>query len=268
MLRLTFSGSGFLFLFLLLMFQIGFAEDTNRCPPSECGGTIISYPFRLQNDPVTCGDDQYNLSCENNITVLHLISGGKYHVQAISYDNFTIRLVDASVDKDNCSSIPSFPLTSYDDFFLQGPYVLYKYKQNSETWLEWEMLPKEMISFIKCENAVNSSGYLDTSPCINSSLSHSETVYTYAYVGEITGYDLRDGCSLEMVSLMLPTTDSKSINSSFIEVHSQMAFGFELSWHQINCRNCSMDICYQDINDHIQCPYGPKTGMCCFHPSL
>ncbi|WCJ41420.1 hypothetical protein M5689_022290 [Euphorbia peplus] len=269
MLKLPFSGSGFLFVFLLLMmFQT--SDSAHDCPPSSCGGTNISYPFRLQTDPISCGDDKYTLSCENNFTVLHLFKGGKYYVKAIDYDNFTIQLVDASVDKDDCSSLPSdfpnFPLMYMFSFFFEvedPSYTLFKYRQHSERWSEGERLPAEMINFIKCKNAVNSSVYLDTSPCINSSLSHSETVYTYAYLGEMKGCDLRDDCSLEMVSLMLPTTDSKNRNLSFIEVHRQMAFGFELSWHPINCRHCVLDSCYLDNKDHLQCLNTTK-GMQCF----
>ncbi|WCJ41449.1 hypothetical protein M5689_022318 [Euphorbia peplus] len=232
------------------------------CPPSSCGGTNISYPFRLQTDPISCGDDQYMLSCENNFTVLRQTNGGKYYVKAIDYDNFTIRLVDVGVDKDDCSSLPSFPFP-FDE--KDPSYTLSRYKQNSESGSKWEKLRAETINLIKCENAVNSSGYLDTSPCINSSLSHSETVYTYAYFGLMKAYDLRDGCSSEIVSLMLPiSSDSNNSNLSFIEVHRQMAFGFELSWHPINCRHCEFNSCYLDSKDQLQC--NTTTGMQCFTP--
>ncbi|WCJ41451.1 hypothetical protein M5689_022320 [Euphorbia peplus] len=162
MIKLLFSGYALLFVILLLMFQT--TDTAPDCRPSSCGGTNISYPFRLKTDPVTCGDKEYELSCENNVTVLHPVDGAKYYVKAINYENFTIRLVDAGVDKDNCSSLPS----DYFPHFVEynRPYTLYKYKQKSE----WETLPTEEMSFVKCENAVNSSGYLDTSPCINASL--------------------------------------------------------------------------------------------------
>ncbi|WCJ41454.1 hypothetical protein M5689_022323 [Euphorbia peplus] len=247
MIKLLFSGYALLFVILLLMFQT--TDTAPDCRPSSCGGTNISYPFRLQTDPVTCGAVEHELSCENNVTVLYPVDGGKYYVKAINYDNFTIRLVDRGVDKDNCSSLPSFfPFGSY-----YGPYTFYKYKQKSESESEWEKLRAETINFIKCENAVNSSGYLDTSPCINSSLSHSETVYTYAYFGKIKGYDLREGCALEMASLTSPRRDSETRNISFIEVHRQMAFGFEVSWNLINCRHCKYQMCYLDTKDHLQC---------------
>ncbi|XP_065866264.1 LEAF RUST 10 DISEASE-RESISTANCEUS RECEPTOR-LIKE PROTEIN KINASE-like 2.2 isoform X2 [Euphorbia lathyris] len=235
MVRLIFS----LFI-LVLLFQIGVAAATADCPPSACGGINISYPFRLETDPISCGDNQYNLSCENNLTVLHLLNGGKYQVQAINYDNFTIRLVDAGVDKDDCSSMPSFPLTTSIinyELYTSNRYTCY--------------MSIEELGFIKCQNPVNSSDYLDTSPCINSSLG----MYTYAYIGEMKGYDLRDGCSLEMVSVMQASEYPSwyYMISSFIEVHSEMAFGFELSWHNIYCRNCSEGRCYLDYNGGFRC---------------
>ncbi|WCJ41550.1 PR5-like receptor kinase [Euphorbia peplus] len=199
MVKLPFSGSAHFF--FLLMFQTNMATNTAYCPPSSCGRTNISYPFRLQTDPVSCGDDKYMLSCGNDLTILHLINGGKYYVQAINYKNFTIRLVDAGVDKDDCSSIPSFLLTS-DSFSLGDSYTLYRYEQE-----------------------------------------------------KFAGIDLRDGCSLEMVSLLPKRDDSVGKNSSFIEIHRKLAFGFELSWHNINCRHCSSGLCYQDSKHYFHCQH-------------
>ncbi|KHN05169.1 hypothetical protein glysoja_028067 [Glycine soja] len=78
--------------------------------------TNITYPFRLKGDPKGCGDNRYELACENNVTVLYLYSG-KYHVQAINYNNFTIRVVDPGVQQPNCSSLPRYFLspTNFSD---------------------------------------------------------------------------------------------------------------------------------------------------------
>ncbi|XAR52227.1 hypothetical protein NMG60_11020176 [Bertholletia excelsa] len=70
-------------------------------PPSSCGNILnISHPFRLKGDPEHCGDKKYELSCENNRTVLSSYSG-KYYVEAINYQNYTIRLVDVGIRKGN-----------------------------------------------------------------------------------------------------------------------------------------------------------------------
>ncbi|CAN6562008.1 unnamed protein product [Malus baccata var. baccata] len=45
-------------------------DDRHHCAPSSCGIIpYISYPFRLKHDPDNCGDQRYNLSCEQNRTV-------------------------------------------------------------------------------------------------------------------------------------------------------------------------------------------------------
>ncbi|KAM3729812.1 hypothetical protein ACB098_12G038900 [Castanea mollissima] len=68
----------------------------HTCSASSCGNIHnISLPFRLNTDPENCGDPRYELSCENNHTVLLYLFGGKYFVQEISYNNYTIRIVDS-----------------------------------------------------------------------------------------------------------------------------------------------------------------------------
>ncbi|KAM7481163.1 hypothetical protein LguiB_005746 [Lonicera macranthoides] len=87
------------------------------------------YPFRLKGDPENCGDPRYELACEDdlNLTVLYLNSH-KYFVQAINYLNFTIRLVDATIQKDNCSSLPHYSLTMSD---FKGGDIYSRYKSRT-----------------------------------------------------------------------------------------------------------------------------------------
>ncbi|KAL6187485.1 hypothetical protein ACLB2K_038883 [Fragaria x ananassa] len=108
-------------------------KDGAKCVPSSCGDIHdISYPFRLQQDPEQCGDLNHTLECDhNNITVLRLFSQ-EYYVKAINYDNGTIRVVDPGLEKNNCSSLPRFPLSEY--------------------------------------NFMNCSRYVSTAPCINSEM--------------------------------------------------------------------------------------------------
>ncbi|KAL6311378.1 hypothetical protein AAG906_022969 [Vitis piasezkii] len=80
--------------------------------PSSCGDMRnISYPFRLQDDPPSCGYPEYELICENNRTMINL-HGGTYLVTQINYQNYTIRVVDPRRKKDNCWI--SSPLNSID----------------------------------------------------------------------------------------------------------------------------------------------------------
>ncbi|XP_059446887.1 rust resistance kinase Lr10-like [Corylus avellana] len=106
-----------------LVHQTCSAKDGHHCPPSSCGNICnISYPFRFESDPENCGNRRYNLSCENNRTVLSLYAG-KYYVQEIDYSNYTIRVVDSGIlSHKNDSLIPRYPL--YETNFSSGdPYT-------------------------------------------------------------------------------------------------------------------------------------------------
>ncbi|KAL6226358.1 hypothetical protein ACLB2K_000320 [Fragaria x ananassa] len=148
-------------------------KDDAKCVPSSCGDIHnISYPFRLPHDPEHCGDSRYTLECDhNNITVLHLFPQEYYYVKAIDYDNSTIRVVYPGLDKNNCSSLPRFPLGRSNFSYLDtyGRYWLLGYTVES-------------VIFLKCENPVNSSRYVSTAPCINSEM------YGYAVQGRISAY--------------------------------------------------------------------------------
>ncbi|KAF2300172.1 hypothetical protein GH714_010344 [Hevea brasiliensis] len=106
-----------------------------------------------------------------------------------------------------------------------------------------------MISFIKCPNPVYSPSYLDCSTCTNGG-SALET-YTYAkIIDEHTKVsDLMELCSVEMISLL---PDEKAFenkdnnNISCVEIHRQLAYGFELFLYY----NSSLRI-HQDTNNHF-----------------
>ncbi|KAJ6917395.1 hypothetical protein NC652_019681 [Populus alba x Populus x berolinensis] len=42
---------------------------------------------------------------------------------------------------------------------------------------------------------------------------------------------------------------------SFKEIHSQLAYGFELSWHNSRCGSCA-DGCYIDDSNRTHCTGG------------
>ncbi|KAI5342584.1 hypothetical protein L3X38_010459 [Prunus dulcis] len=120
---------------------------------------------------------RYELSCENNVTMLYLYSG-KYYVQAINYNNCTIRVVDANLRKGNCSSIPRNSFTGYN-YSDHNPY-----------------------SF---QNPVNSPLYVETAPCTDaisspsSARPHSQR-NSFVMVGHVNASDLRELCHVELMS--------------------------------------------------------------------
>ncbi|CAK9149437.1 unnamed protein product [Ilex paraguariensis] len=133
-------------------------QNNDQNCTSSCGNIHdIHYPFRLEDDPQHCGLPDYQLACNNNRTILYLKADPyagydykfnySYYVEAITYDNFSIRLVDPGLDKDNCSSLPlhSLPYTDYFGFSTAGPCF--------------------GVMFTSCQNPVNRSGYVDASFC-------------------------------------------------------------------------------------------------------
>ena len=268
------------FLLQLLVFQTCHSSNiTAHCAPSSCGNIQnISYPFRLNTDPQSCGNNNYALACENNIsTVLYLYSG-KYYVQAIDYGNYTIRVVDAGV-QGNCCSIPLYSLAR-DNFSAGDPYTWYNYKeepspevsdgflyyqgyyqgfyQGYQGYYQGSWLPSlsQPMLFMSCENTVNSPLYVDTAPyglnygSGNYSNSSLVTHSNYVTLGGMNASDLMELCSI--VKIFLLPKKNYTDNYSFEEIHSDLANGFELSWYNIKCGKCRSG-CYLDSADRSRC---------------
>ncbi|KAF3433871.1 hypothetical protein FNV43_RR24974 [Rhamnella rubrinervis] len=254
-------------LVLVLFFQTNRAQDLNHrhyCPPSSCGNIPkIIYPFRLRTDPPGCGSRRYELSCENNVTtVLHLYSG-KYYVQSINYNNYTIRVVDSNVEKGNCSSLPRYPLTSYNISY-RDPYstdILRKIGRNKQI----VSLPiSQPVIFFKCEIPVNSSDCIPTTPCINTTMSgfssssdlSSPNGYSYAKIGSKSASELKDSCRIELMTMMRLRGTLENRNVSYKAIHNELANGFELSWLQCFAKKGkpgSIHKCYTDDSDRVRC---------------
>ncbi|GMY20137.1 LEAF RUST 10 DISEASE-RESISTANCE LOCUS RECEPTOR-LIKE PROTEIN KINASE-like 2.3 isoform X3 [Fagus crenata] len=237
---------------LVLVHESCSSEDNQHCPPSSCGNIHnISYPFRLKSDPQTCGDLRYNLSCENNHTVLYLFEG-KYYVQVINYNNYTIRIVDSGIQKQNYYSTPFYSLNQYNfDFSTDSLVSAYSTYNN-------EALTRPVV-FMSCENPVNSPFYLDTSTCIdndedssNTSMSHSKR---YVVVGTTDAKDLEDSCTVDQTFLTSwPGNHDPYISCT--DLHNELVFGFELSWLRGCCDHyCGgkTDSCYLVEANQVHC---------------
>jgi len=272
------SMSWFLFacylalLLLVLVFQTSNCKDTNLCAPS-CGNHNISYPFSLESDPSYCGKPHYTLHCEKNISTVLYLDSRKYYVQAINYNNLTIRVVDPGVKQNDCSSLPDFSLTyarlgnsrrEYTIFtstntrfdYIRFPYTWFQYERTGWKWFpKYKPLPlSQMMIFINCANPVNSTPYVETGTCLNGEKSSNVSLLmrSYVNVGGMKASDLMELCSLERMTLV-PAKDYK--NMSYKEIHSQLAYGFELSWHNSMCGSCAT-ICYIDDSNRTKCAGG------------
>ncbi|KAL6189853.1 hypothetical protein ACLB2K_036254 [Fragaria x ananassa] len=209
-------------------------KDGAECVPSSCGDIHnISYPFRLQQDPEHCGDLNHTLECDhNNITVLRLFSQ-EYYVKAINYDNSTIRVVDPGLEKNNCSSLPRFPLSEYN------------FRNSS-----WQ--PDNSVIFLKCANPVNSSRYVSTAPCINSEM------YGYAVPGNISTGDVENVCTVYWMGLTTWMPFEEDGNVSYQDIHDQMVYGFELGY--MTPYTATATACRGQWNYHI--PYSGSSTTC------
>lgn len=242
--------------------RISSAKQNQYCAPSSCGKlTNISYPFRLKQDSKNCGESRYELDCINNIAVVHLNSA-EYHVEAINYKNYTIRLIDPDIQEANCSSMPRYFLFSSnfsdsndDSYLIVRPY---EYSEN------WGVYLFEPIIFLSCDDPVSDdASYVDTSPCL------VDDSNTYAIVGDMDIAKWKPGCHVKTVSptswitpAILETMEGDSANNastannvSYLDIHKQLVYGFELSWMKIACDSqCGSRPCYFNSTiGNIQC---------------
>uniref|UniRef100_A0A6N2L9Y9 Wall-associated receptor kinase galacturonan-binding domain-containing protein n=1 Tax=Salix viminalis TaxID=40686 RepID=A0A6N2L9Y9_SALVM len=229
-------------LFLVILAGHHSCSATNNCAPSSCGNiTNISYPFRLKTDLKSCGRKEYELRCENNRTTVYL-QRVKYYVQAIAYDpEFTIRLVEADFQKDDCLSIPRHSSIAFDYHYYPFSYAY----------------SSVLLTFISCPNPTPSPpfNFVNTSSCKNGSIyspsfrhmeGYSYVMFSYyvkvmvgdhyevVMVGEIA--EVPDLCRIDLI-YAAPLFSSKQniTNMSLIEVHDILAYGFELSWSGAAC---------------------------------
>ncbi|XP_014504399.1 LEAF RUST 10 DISEASE-RESISTANCE LOCUS RECEPTOR-LIKE PROTEIN KINASE-like 2.1 isoform X2 [Vigna radiata var. radiata] len=223
-------------LLLILIHHISATKDHQKhlCPPSSCGHIPnITYPFRLQGDPENCGDERYELGCQNNVTVLYLHSI-QYHVQAINYDNYTVRVVDPALQHHNCSSLPlrSLSRSNFSDTYTHrmGPY--------QASYDNMESLSFEHIVFLNCNHSVRENGkYVESGECVK----WDSKGYSYAVVGDLYAEDLEVGCDVKLVA---PTSFRTLSYHSYGAIHRALAYGFEISWLNLACQNhCHEDFC-------------------------
>ncbi|XP_016163157.2 rust resistance kinase Lr10-like [Arachis ipaensis] len=263
---------------LLLIVTVAAAADHNRtCTPSACGKvTTITHPFRLRGDPASCGDRRYELSCENNITLLYLFPGKTYHVEAINYNNFTIRLLDPSISENDCSTLPrySLSLTNFstfgDDYYYKtvaevgtGKYEFLQERVslNGSTPEENAVRMFEHVVFLNCTNPVRDDPrYVNAAPCIKEGGNN-----VYAVLGDLAVVELRDDCRVKLIaasSFLVPPRlwqDSVFIeeNLAYSEIHKKLSYGFELSWmYGFACEDkCGMkNFClFNEITQNITC---------------
>eukprot|EP00258_Populus_trichocarpa_P049418 XP_024465437.1 rust resistance kinase Lr10 [Populus trichocarpa] len=194
------------------------------CSRSSCGDIeIIDYPFRLKTDPPGCGETVFQLSCENNKTILEFHSG-KYYVKQISYDDNRLRVVDFNLASGSCS-LP-YKSVSVDEVRDDHHYRLV-----SNTY----------TSFIKCSNNLSDQAYR-LLPCLSGNGSSFYVSYDNYIISNLQG-----PCSF--IS-RVPTVYQTVLFPSFDSILQLMQTGFDLEW-SIECWDSSFSYdCYKSGNYH------------------
>ncbi|XP_043700285.1 LEAF RUST 10 DISEASE-RESISTANCE LOCUS RECEPTOR-LIKE PROTEIN KINASE-like 2.4 [Telopea speciosissima] len=224
---------------------VAVVDEGPKCS-SYCGDIHnISYPFRLKGDPSNCGDSFYELTCENNQTIL-LINSQKYVVKHIYYEALQIRVVHSAIEKDNyCPSPPTVLKPS--ELLLANPIV----------W-DTPLLSYGNIVFVNCSAPVEDNFYYipSATPCpfnnnrSNSSSSswHIYSVFTnwseYYPSAATTAWNLQKNCNvIAAFSVADPMIcrenfSRHALNHSYIR--SILQTGFDLSWDDPLhlCRDC------------------------------
>ncbi|PON94158.1 Wall-associated receptor kinase, galacturonan-binding domain containing protein [Trema orientale] len=250
---------------MIVPHQTSYSENNHYCPPSSCGNIhAITHPFRLSGDPRYCGDPRYELSCKNNLTVLYTQDKRHYlYVHTINYNNYTIRVVDPNVHKDNLASSPSYLIAKYeiirdDRFETEIRFATATEDHSHLTKFGNVHQLTQTLIFLSCEKKVNNSqrhNYIDTAPWMinNSALSQSRRRYSYVVVDRnLSLSDLAESCCIDQMSLFSTRKEieieKKNIISSYIDIHNEIAHGFELSWvpsycytFGVECLNCYVD---------------------------
>ncbi|KAM7262981.1 hypothetical protein ACFE04_000664 [Oxalis oulophora] len=215
---------------------------------SSCGDIVnISYPFRLKGQPENCGEPLYELSCENNITILYL-NNSKYHVKGIKREYKTIQVLDpTNITESKCSFL-DLQKERFDND------QIYPYQLDSYSFA---------IALVSCKYPVNSDNYIDISSCNTSSFG-TVNEYSYALVSGSPS-DVEYGCSVGKIGYRINTLRSYSYPAIADLLESQGVF--DLDWFSIHCQECKGKQCYFRNNDYSEfsCESIDNSYSCGFH---
>ncbi|XP_045792430.1 rust resistance kinase Lr10-like [Trifolium pratense] len=228
----------------------------------KCGVHNISYPFRLKDSPKKCGDKRYTLSCEDNNQLIlyyklrrYYKTIGKYYVQSINYNNFTVRLLDSQLPP-YYYSLGLYNITS-NIGFVGVPDTEYGYNRS--------LLVN--VLYLRCPNRVHySSGisFDEHAACMNTkSITQGNSFYVnighdYKNLSEL---ELGDGCGIELMFLTSwPVVEDDGGNNSnkmsCTDIRRMMFYGFELSWLNTHCE----DGMYPELGYYDLCTSGLGAG--------
>ncbi|KAB2095491.1 hypothetical protein ES319_A01G040900v1 [Gossypium barbadense] len=219
-------------LFVILFPAVCFARHliNQDCGSTFCGNLNISFPFRLKNQPPQCGHYGFEFECENNNRTILVKKEGKFSVQQIFYENYTIRIVDASLDTDDCNSLPlssvyyylyypgllSFSLSSSNNYYYDGRFVI------------------SIIYVMNCTKPIKSSLYIEASRCTTKSNTSSflPTSHFYFLNGNT---HLSEACTIEAA---VPIMVDNITGMSTLDIYKKVLEGFWVKWNRCDYQSC------------------------------
>lgn len=209
-----------------------YATESPQICTSSCGDIQnISYPFRLKTDPPSCGDTDYELSCQNNKTVLEFQSGN-YLVKNISYEEHIIRVVDLNFSIGSSSSsscnLPSVQTPS------QSRTITNHYRYSLPLT---QRLRHSYISFLNCSTNITHPAFARV-PCFGTENNASSPYHIYAiYEGSLLpGLQEQQYHACLLIS-MTPADYVDVKFPSYEAILKLLQSGFDLGWSVV-CRDC------------------------------
>ncbi|TYI41796.1 hypothetical protein ES332_A01G051000v1 [Gossypium tomentosum] len=178
------------------------------CGSTFCGNLNISFPFRLKNQPPQCGLYDFELECENNNSTTVVAREGKFFVQQIFYENYTIQMVDTSLDTDDCNSLPLSSL--YYNYYM---YV------------------------VNCTEPINSSLYIEASRCTTKSNTSSSlpTSHFYFLDAKTRPSDFNQACTIEAEA---PIMVENITGMSTPDIYKKLLEGVWVKWSRCQYQSC------------------------------
>ncbi|TYH86453.1 hypothetical protein ES332_D01G044000v1 [Gossypium tomentosum] len=169
------------------------------CGSTFCGNLNISFPFRFKNQPPQCGLYDFELVCENNNRTTFVAREGKFFVQLIFYENYTIQVVDTSLDTDDCNSLPLSSL------YYIGIYTI--------------------MYVVNCTEPINSSLYIGACRCTTKSNTSSSlpTSHFYFLDAKTRPSDFNQACTIEA---KVPIKVKNITGMSTLDIYKKLLEGF------------------------------------------
>ncbi|KAB2043728.1 hypothetical protein ES319_D01G038400v1 [Gossypium barbadense] len=225
-------------LFVILLPGVCFARHliNQDCGSTFCGNLNISFPFRIKGQPPQCGYINLELECENNNRTTFVGRGGKFSVQQIFYEDYTMRVVDASMDTDDCNSLP---LSSVYDYYYDYINNYYEYKPFpffvNDYYGRW--FESSIIYVVNCTKPMKSSLYIEASRCTTKSNPPPSlpTFHFYFLNGNTHPSDINQACTVEAE---VPIMVRNITGMSTLDIYKKLLEGIWVTWNECTYQGC------------------------------